>query len=155
DPRRPRLHRSRSRRRAVGRHRQPGLRAPVPERREPDRPYGRPGQLGKPPPQWEIVGVAADAAHRPVREPRPPPMYTAFDQFGEGSTLPYFRLVGAPLSVRASAGDPVLLSRGVAAAITSIQPDLALTFRPLADQVNASLTQERIVAMLSGFFGLL
>ena len=33
--------------------------------------------------------------------------------------------------------------------------DLALTFRPLADQVNASLTQERVVAMLAGFFGAL
>ncbi len=36
-----------------------------------------------------------------------------------------------------------------------MNPDLALTFRPLADQVNASLTQERIVAVLSGFFGAL
>jgi ABC-type antimicrobial peptide transport system permease subunit len=30
-----------------------------------------------------------------------------------------------------------------------------VTFRPLADQVNASLVQERIVAWLSGFFGAL
>ena len=28
-----------------------------------------------------------------------------------------------------------------------------ITFRPLADQINASLAQERVVAMLSGFFG--
>jgi ABC-type antimicrobial peptide transport system permease subunit len=34
-----------------------------------------------------------------------------------------------------------------------VNKDLALTFRPLSDQVSASLTQERIVAMLSGFFG--
>ena len=33
--------------------------------------------------------------------------------------------------------------------------DLALTFRPLSDQVSAARTQERIVAMLSGFFGAL
>ena len=32
---------------------------------------------------------------------------------------------------------------------------LALTFLPLSDQVNASLTQERVDAMLSGFFGAL
>ena len=30
-----------------------------------------------------------------------------------------------------------------------------MTFRPLADQVNAALIQERIVAWLSGFFGAL
>ena len=30
-----------------------------------------------------------------------------------------------------------------------------MTFRSLTDQVNASLTQERVVAMLSGFFGAL
>ena len=35
----------------------------------------------------------------------------------------------------------------------SVNRDLALTFRPLSDQIGASLTQERIVAMLSGFFG--
>src|SRR5262249_23244764 len=39
------------------------------------------------------------------------------------------------------------------AAAATVDPDLALTFRPLADQVGASVTQERVVAMLSGFFG--
>jgi ABC-type antimicrobial peptide transport system permease subunit len=36
-----------------------------------------------------------------------------------------------------------------------VNRDLTLTFRPLSEQVNASLTQERVVAMLSGFFGAL
>jgi putative ABC transport system permease protein len=36
-----------------------------------------------------------------------------------------------------------------------VNPDLTVTFRPLAEQVNASLTQERLVAMLAGFFGAL
>ena len=44
---------------------------------------------------------------------------------------------------------------GVGAAINGVNRDLALTFRLLSDQVDASLTQERIVAMLSGFFGAL
>jgi ABC-type antimicrobial peptide transport system permease subunit len=48
---------------------------------------------------------------------------------------------------------PVLLTRSVAAALTAVNPDLRLTFRLVADQVNASLTQDRLVAMLSGFFG--
>ena len=43
----------------------------------------------------------------------------------------------------------------VAAALRAVDPDLAFTFRPLADQIDASLAQERMVAWLSGFFGVL
>ena len=57
------------------------------------------------------------------------------------------------ISVRAVGGSPLLLTKGIASALTSVQGDLAITFRPLADQVNAALTQERVVAILSGFFG--
>ena len=59
------------------------------------------------------------------------------------------------ISVRSATGSPALLARSVGAAITGVNRDLALTFRPLADQVDASLTQERVVAMLAGFFGAL
>jgi len=34
-----------------------------------------------------------------------------------------------------------------------VNPNMSITLRPLADQVGATLTQERLVAMLSGFFG--
>jgi ABC-type antimicrobial peptide transport system permease subunit len=59
------------------------------------------------------------------------------------------------VSVRSATGSPALLARSVSAAITGVNRDLSLTFRPLADQVDASLTQERVVAMLAGFFGAL
>jgi ABC-type antimicrobial peptide transport system permease subunit len=59
------------------------------------------------------------------------------------------------LSVRASNGSPSQLTKSVAAAIGTVNSDLALTFRPLADQVGASLAQERLLATLSGFFGTL
>ncbi len=36
-----------------------------------------------------------------------------------------------------------------------MNPQVAMTFRPLVDQVDASLTQERVVAMLAAFFGAL
>ena len=49
----------------------------------------------------------------------------------------------------------MLLARSVAAALIAEDPDLAFTFRPMTDQVNASLTQERVIAMLAGFFGVL
>lgn len=59
------------------------------------------------------------------------------------------------LSVRSTTGSPALLARSVSAAIGDVNPNLALTLRLLADQVSGSLTQERVVAMLSGFFGAL
>ncbi len=77
-------------------------------------------------------------------------MYVPVAQFNEA------RQVAPPsvsISVRSAGGSPALLARGVGAAINSVNRDLALTYRPLVDQVNASLTQERLVAMLSGFFG--
>jgi ABC-type antimicrobial peptide transport system permease subunit len=59
------------------------------------------------------------------------------------------------ISVRASAGSPMRLARTIAAALTAADPNLMFAFRPLTDQVGASLTQERLIAMLSGFFGVL
>jgi putative ABC transport system permease protein len=47
------------------------------------------------------------------------------------------------------------MTAGVTAALTAVDRDLVLTFRPLAEQVNASLQHERLVAVLSGFFGAL
>ena len=47
----------------------------------------------------------------------------------------------------------MLLANGVTAALTQVNPNISITLRPLADQGGASLTQERLVAMLSGFFG--
>jgi ABC-type antimicrobial peptide transport system permease subunit len=41
----------------------------------------------------------------------------------------------------------------VAAALASIDPNLSLMSRPLADYVDTALAEDRIVAMLSGFFG--
>ena len=43
----------------------------------------------------------------------------------------------------------------MAAALTAVDRHLALTFRPLQDRVDASLTQERLVALVTGFFGTL
>jgi hypothetical protein len=59
------------------------------------------------------------------------------------------------ISARSAAGSPAALARGAAAALTGIDRDLAFAFRPLEDQVNASLAQERMVALLAGFFGAL
>jgi putative ABC transport system permease protein len=98
-----------------------------------------------------IVGVVADAVYASLREPAPPSWYVPLAQF-DG---PPFLLGSVTLSVRAMSDSPVLLTKSVAAAIGAVDPGVALTFRPLTEQINASLTQERVVAMLAGFFGTL
>ncbi len=100
-------------------------------------------------PPKEIVGVVADAVYRNLREPIPATMYVPITQ-RDDQPVPF---PSVALSVRSASGSPALLAKSITAAIATVNPDLALTFRPLAEQVNASLTQERIVAILSGFFG--
>jgi ABC-type antimicrobial peptide transport system permease subunit len=77
-------------------------------------------------------------------------MYVPLAQSAEsGAPVPPF----VSVSLRAAAGPPGGLARPVVAAILNVNRDLALTVRPLADQVNASLVQERLVAVLAGGFG--
>ncbi len=109
--------------------------------REPSRPSA-------PNPEREIVGYVADAAYRSLRDPVPPTMYLPFEQ---NQTPPS----SASISVRSATGSPLGLTRALAAALTAVNSGVAITFRPIEDQVDAALTQERLVAMLSGFFGVL
>jgi putative ABC transport system permease protein len=60
---------------------------------------------------------------------------------------------GQNAGIRTQHGSPALLTKSLAAALTDVNKDVAITFRMLSEQVNASLIQERIVAVLSGFFG--
>jgi putative ABC transport system permease protein len=67
--------------------------------------------------------------------------------------LPPDLLTSVSLSVRATSGSPVVLTKAVADAIGAVNPRLSLTFRPLADQVDGSLRRERVMAILSGCVG--
>jgi predicted permease len=98
---------------------------------------------------FEIVGVAADSVYYSVRAPMPPTWYAPIAQFDPVD----FTLTSASLSVRARSGSPMALTKSIVAAAASVNPELALTFRPLADQVEASTNQERLIALLAGFFG--
>jgi putative ABC transport system permease protein len=94
----------------------------------------------------EIVGYVKDAVYRSLRAPVPPTMYIPIAQQLQPPS-------GLSISVRAAGGSPARLTKSLAAALTSVNPNITLTFRPLAEQVNNSLIQERVVAMMSGFFG--
>ncbi len=93
-----------------------------------------------------VVGYVKDAVYRSPQEPVPPTMYIPLPQQPE---LP----PAVAVSVRAASGSPALLTKTLASALTGVNKDVAISFRQLSEQVSASLLQERIVAMLSGFFG--
>jgi len=96
-----------------------------------------------------VVGVSADAIYAWPHEPVPPTWYMPLQQLD----LPEFPLSIVKLSVRAQDGPPLLLRKSLEQAITTVDPHLVLTFQPLSDQWHASLTRERLLAQVAGFFG--
>jgi putative ABC transport system permease protein len=113
------------------------------------------GPPGHAPAEWEIVGVTSDAVYESLRAPVPPTMYLAFNQIDEDLLAAGAAPSSASLSVRATAAPPTTLTHSVAAAIASVNPKLDLTSRSLPDIVASSITVERTLAILSGFFGAL
>jgi ABC-type antimicrobial peptide transport system permease subunit len=59
------------------------------------------------------------------------------------------------LAARPQQGSPLALINPLKTALRAVTPDLNLTFRPLQEQVDASLAQERVVAAIAGFFAVL
>jgi putative ABC transport system permease protein len=104
------------------------------------------GFPSRPSVEYEIVGYVADAVYRSLRDPVPPTLYISIAQYPEPPS-------SAAISVRSASRSPALLTKPLATAFGTVNRDVSITFRPLDDQVNAALIQERIVAMLSGFFG--
>jgi predicted permease len=96
-----------------------------------------------------IVGVVSDAVHNSLRELRRPGLYEPLAQ----NDWP-FPFPGISLSVRSAEGSPTRLARTIGTAITNVDPNLAFSLRSVRDQVDSSLRQERLVAILSGFFSL-
>jgi putative ABC transport system permease protein len=97
-----------------------------------------------------IVGVVDDAVFESQREGIPPIVYLPVAQ---SAGIGPRGLTEISVGVRPAVGSPMQLARSVGAAITGVDPGLAYTFRVLTDHVDASVRQERLLAMLSGFFG--
>jgi len=96
----------------------------------------------------EIVGVVKDAKYHSLREETPRMIY-----------LPYLQDSGAwretNLQVR-TANDPLSMAAAIRRELQAIDPNLPVFgVKTLKAQVNESLAQERLVATLSGFFGML
>jgi ABC-type antimicrobial peptide transport system permease subunit len=61
----------------------------------------------------------------------------------------------AAVAVRAAAGTPKNLAHAVANALAQVDPTAIVTVVPLEKQVEDALSQERLVAALASFFGVL
>jgi predicted permease len=94
-------------------------------------------------PGYEIIGVVRDTKYSDLRREINPMMYSP--QTG----------LGASFEVR-TAGDPQALVPVIRAAVAQINPNLPLRdLTTESQQIDRLLFQERLVARLSGFFGLL
>jgi predicted permease len=96
-------------------------------------------------PRFEIVGVVTDAVYEFLKDGPPPTIYLPLTTQTAGP--------GPSLTVRAAAGDPTALGPAIVRTIEAIDPRLSLTLRPIADRVESSVSRERLLAMLGGFFG--
>ena len=97
-------------------------------------------------PWTEIIGVVRDAKYGSLREEILPTAYVAASQ----NTMPMWY----QFELRA-AGPPSALISSVKSTIGEVNRDVSLQFKTLALQVDESLARERLLALLSGFFGAL
>jgi putative ABC transport system permease protein len=95
----------------------------------------------------EIVGVVQDSKYMNLRDEMPP---TAFEPTAQdrspGNGMTY---------VLRTTGEPASLAPALSRAIADVNKDISFTFTPLEQTIDAALTQERMLAMLAGFFGAL
>jgi predicted permease len=104
-------------------------------------------EKGKPGPPIEVVGIVRDSKYQSAREEASPIAFFPAAQIPGHSAEETFEL---RTSIRPSA-----LVSAVQAAVGEVNKQIPLEFHTLAEQVNDSMIQERMLALLSGFFGAL
>jgi predicted permease len=98
----------------------------------------------------KVVGIVGDASYRSIRTPMRPTIYVPLAQRAGAMLHTNFYI-----AVRSVSGSPVLLTRSVEAALAGVNRNLTLRFQPLSLTIDDSLAQDRLLAVLSGFFGVL
>jgi putative ABC transport system permease protein len=102
----------------------------------------------------EIVGLVQDAAFATVRDPVEPTIYMPLALRLDEKLMTSVPSIS--VSVRAAPGvPPARLTGSLAAAIGSVDRDLAMTFQTVTEQLSVFYIRERLLALLSGFFGAL
>jgi predicted permease len=99
---------------------------------------------------FTIVGVVRDVKQSDLRKPTPRRYYTSFYQHIGTDPL---AIVNFEIRTRTGAGN---VTRGIRQAIQAVNPSLPiLSLKSADDLIAGDLTQERMIAKLSGFFGVL
>ncbi len=101
------------------------------------------------PTDCEIIGVVEDAAHFDLKEPPKRVLYVPYEQgpdFLQGENM--------ILEVR-SASAPVLVAARVRDLVTQMDKNVLVESETLETHVNGSIARERLLALLSGFLGML
>jgi predicted permease len=96
--------------------------------------------------RYDVVGVVADAVYRAPREGMMPTLFVPLAQREE-------MFPSASLTVAAAPGQRAVVMREIGAALKSVDPRASFTFRTFDELVGATVVQDRLVAVLSGFFG--
>ena len=103
-------------------------------------------------PRYEIVGLAADAVYTTPRDGMLPTMY---EPLAQREPRGWNSRGAAVLTIKAVSGQRALVERDVATALTQADPTIVFTSGTFDQIVDATVTQERLIAMMSGFFGAL
>jgi putative ABC transport system permease protein len=106
------------------------------------------GETDPPVPELAIVGLVENTPYRDLRESSPPIVFVPLAQADA-------HWPSQTLTIRGAVSSPASLTRSVAAAIASVDRNVSLTFLPLTEQIDGMVVRERVLAMLSGFFGAL
>ena len=104
-------------------------------------------ESGYPETEYEIVGVVKDTKYIDLREPTPPMVFAPADQFPD--VRPW-----AFLLIRYSSPPSVAIT-AVKEKISQISPAIKAEFHVFQTDIENSLARERLMAVLSGFFGAL
>jgi putative ABC transport system permease protein len=100
-------------------------------------------------PPTEIVGVVATQKYASMSEKPRPTIYLPVGQ-GDGTPASISYVVRG-----AGAGAPRALIPAVKATAAGMSPSISLEFKTLDAQISQSVTRQRLLATLSGFFGLI
>jgi predicted permease len=93
-----------------------------------------------------IVGVAANTQLTGLRADPPQTVYLPFAQLTDVHSV--------NLLVRGS-GSPGSIARTIEPTVRAALPGMPIEIQPLATQVGGTIAQERVLALLAGFFGLI
>ena len=101
-------------------------------------------------PKWqnlEIIGIVSDASLYDIRKRPPPTVYLPTTQYGN--------YMGWSDIIVQTSIQPVAMAASVRREVDSLGHEYVTSVKTVSENINRSLLQERVTALLSGFFGAL